>query len=353
MKCFWNGKMRWLSLLLSLVLAVGLIQTNAVAVSAETAYSFSYAYDCQRSPAFPNKGDTFTASSIRNPVKDGTIEGTDASGNWVLTSKGYYTADKKSTLANAGSYFDAVISNIAASYHIQTTQVEVYELTKNGEHIAYGAIFARSTVANVITTFLGDNWNSDGCTYLLSNTSLSGSINVTIDQDLTTNAPPLHTHSWTPVTTGNGTKAAATTISCSGCSEALSVSLTASDATLPGSVFTAKVSTEVASAARAVQSALSVSQTPGYKYSATGSDFAPIDPNQFTPVPGFYQASILVMDGNNTVENLYVTYTVSDPVVTAATGDNRPIESMVMGMAFFCALGIAAFILDSKRKARR
>lgn len=34
MKCFWNGKMRWLSLLLSLVLAVGLIQTNAVAVSA-------------------------------------------------------------------------------------------------------------------------------------------------------------------------------------------------------------------------------------------------------------------------------------------------------------------------------
>ena len=353
MNRFWNRKTRLLSLLLSLVLAVGLIQTNAVTVSAETTYTFSYAYDCQRSPDFPNKGDSFTASSITDPKMTGSSAEAGALGNWVLTSKGYYTADQKNTLAGVGSYFDAVISNIAGSYSIQPTQVEVYELTKNGVHVAYGAIFARSTNVDAITTFLGDNWNSGGCTYLLSDSPLSGSKTVSIDQDLSTNVPPQHTHHWTPVTTGNGTKAAATTISCSGCSETLSVSLTASDVTLPGSVFTAKISTEAASAARAAQSSLSVSQTPGYKYSASGSDFAPIDPNQFTPVPGFYQASILVTDGNDTVENLYVTYTVSDPVVTAATGDNRPIERMVMGMAFFSALGIAAFFLDSKRKARR
>ena len=40
-------KMRMLSLLLSLALAVGLIQANAVTASAAGPFSFRYAYDCQ------------------------------------------------------------------------------------------------------------------------------------------------------------------------------------------------------------------------------------------------------------------------------------------------------------------
>ena len=97
---------------------------------------------------------------------------------------------------------------------------------------------------------------------------------------------------------------------------------------------------------------LTVSE-PGYKYSATGSDYAPIDPNTFPPKAGYYQASVLVTDANqNTVADLAVKYTVSDPAVTAATGDNRPVELMIMGMAFFCAMAAAAFVLDGRRKAR-
>lgn len=362
MKRFLNGKMRMLSLLLSLVLVLGLIQANAVTASAETTYSFSYAYDCQRSPDFPKQGESFTASSITDPVMQGSTAAAGAAGTWVLTSKGYYTADQKNTLAGVGSHFDAVISNIAGSYNIQPTQVEVYELTKNDVHVAYGAIFARSTNVDVITTFLGDNWNSGGCTYLLSDSPLNGSKTVAIDQDLSTNAPPQHTHTWTPATSGNGTKEATTSITCTdpNCGETLTVTLTASDVTLPGNVFTAQISTGTPGisnyALRAVPTlpgGLTISSEPGYKYSATGSDFAPIDPSSFTPAPGFYQASILIKDGNDTVENLYVTYTVSDPVVTAATGDNRPIEMMVMGMAFFCAMAIAAFVLDSKRRGSR
>lgn len=353
MNRFWNRKTRLLSLLLSLVLAVGLIQTNAVTASAETTYSFSYAYDCQRDPAFPKKNGSLRAYSITLPKKGPTFsagEYASSNANWVLTSLGAGAAP-----SGAGTYFNNIIQSVASEYHINTSQVEIFQLTKDGSHVAYGAILARSSA---VTVFVGDNWteNGAGCGYLLSTSEITGdSLTVDIKEDATTlvDPNPSHTHKWTPVTTGNGTKAAATTISCSGCSETLSVSLTASDVTLPGSVFTAKISTEAASAARAAQSSLSVSQTPGYKYSASGSDFAPIDPNQFTPVPGFYQASILVTDGNDTVENLYVTYTASDPVVTAATGDNRPIERMVMGMAFFSALGIAAFFLDSKRKARR
>ena len=354
MKRFLNGKMRMLSLLLSLVLVLGLIQANAVTASAETTYSFSYAYDCQRSPDFPKQGESFTASSITDPVMQGSTAAAGAAGTWVLTSKGYYTADQKNTLAGVGSHFDAVISNIAGSYNIQPTQVEVYELTKNDVHVAYGAIFARSTNVDVITTFLGDNWNSGGCTYLLSDSPLNGSKTVSIDQDLSTNAPPQHTHTWTPATSGNGTKEATTTITCTdpNCGETLTVTLTASDVTLPGNAFSAKITTTQNPVSRAA-SPLTVSETPGYKYSPDGSDFTPIDPGSFTPAPGFYQASILIKDGNDTVENLYVTYTVSDPVVTAATGDNRPIEMMVMGMAFFSVLAIAAFVLDSKRRGSR
>ena len=353
MKRFLDGKMRMLSLLLSLVLAVGLIQVNALTASAETTYSFSYAYDCQRSPDFPKQGESFTASSITDPVMQGSTAAAGAAGTWVLTSKGYYTADQKNTLAGVGSHFDAVISNIAGSYNIQPTQVEVYELTKNDVHVAYGAIFARSTNVDVITTFLGDNWNSGGCTYLLSDSPLNGSKTVSIDQDLSTNAPPQHTHTWTPATSGNGTKKATTTITCDpNCGETLTVTLTASDVTLPGNAFSAKITTTQNPVSRAA-SPLTVSETPGYKYSPDGSNFTEIDPKTFTPAPGFYQASILIKDGNDTVENLYVTYTVSDPVVTAATGDNRPIEMMVMGMAFFCAMAIAAFVLDSKRRGSR
>ena len=57
----WIGTTRALSLLLSLLLAVGLLQAGAVPASADTVYSFTHAYDCQRSPAFPKKGGSLTA----------------------------------------------------------------------------------------------------------------------------------------------------------------------------------------------------------------------------------------------------------------------------------------------------
>ena len=172
--------------------------------------------------------------------------------------------------------------------------------------------------------------------------------NVTVGDNPVT--PPSHVHQWVPATTGNGTKAALTTITCTGCSENLTVSLKASDVTLPGDVFTAQISVSQ-NGARAA-SPLTVSQTPGYKYSASGSGFEPINPSSFTPKQGIYQASILILDGNTQVENLYVTYTVSDPVVTAATGDNRPIEVMLVGLVCFTVMAAIAFVVDGKRRAR-
>ena len=356
MKRFWNGKTRLLSLLLSLVLAVGLLMPticiDAYAVShghitvnptlgATDFYADGSLKSVQITVTFPSNsyGTAYGRIALHNgvPQHDSASRYTDTYNGWPTD----YSRDSTFIAIDAEEEFQWTgnAPNKTWTRTLTFTQGQVSQ----GVYSLY--MWTRCPTAGSSRGVYADAF----LTYVTVGSNGSVSLG---NQPGSTNPQP-HTHHWTPVTTGNGTKAAATTISCSGCSETLSVSLTASDVTLPGSVFTAKISTEAASAARAAQSSLSVSQTPGYKYSASGSDFAPIDPNQFTPVPGFYQASILVTDGNDTVENLYVTYTASDPVVTAATGDNRPIERMVMGMAFFSALGIAAFFLDSKRKARR
>lgn len=268
MKRFLNGKMRMLSLLLSLALAVGLIQANAVTASATTSYTFRYAYDCQRSKPYPKKG------------------GTNA-GTWQLTSKGNYTGNP-ANYPGAYTPLAGIIDNVAGKYGIASTQVEVFELTKLDTtanvytHIAYGALIVQGSG---VAFFIGDTWpaTSGGAGYALSNSVLSGTVPVPVAQDVTEN---VHIHNWTPATSGNGTKQSATVITCSGCGETLTVTLTASDVTLPGDVFTAKLETEAGntSRARSAQLPLTVSDTPGYMAALRGQDVGvPYLPNLPTP----------------------------------------------------------------------
>lgn len=365
----WIGTMRALSLLLSLLLAVGLLQAGAVPASADTVYSFTHAYDCQRDPAFPKTGGSLTASGITLPKKGPTtFAGTYVSeANWVLTSLGANV-----TPSGAGTYFTAIIQSVAAQYGITASQVEIFELTKDGVHIAYGTILARSSG---VTVFVGDNWteNRDGCGYLLSTSAITeSSVTVYIEEDTTSSVPAqTHSHTWQASIDGLGTKAVSAAISCTDpdCDAPMQVdvSLTASDVTLPGNVFDAKLTAETtekpAVALLSTRAAslplpglpegLEISE-PVYKYSATGSGYDPIDPAGFTPKAGYYQASVQILDVKRdvTVADLAVKYTVSDPAVTAATGDNRPIELMILGMAFFCAMAAGAFVLDGRRKVR-
>ena len=365
----WIGTTRALSLLLSLLLAVGLLQAGAVPASADTVYSFTHAYDCQRDPAFPKRGGSLTASGITLPKKGPTtFAGTYVSeANWVLTSLGANV-----TPSGAGTYFTTIIQSVAAQYGITASQVEIFELTKDGVHIAYGTILARSSA---VTVFVGDNWteNRNGCGYLLSTSAITEpSVTVYIEEDTTSSVPAqTHSHTWQASIDGLGTKAVSAAVSCtgSGCNAPMQVdvSLTASDVTLPGNVFDAKLTVEtIENPAEALLSTRAVSQPlprlpeglkisePVYKYSATGSGYDPINPADFTPKAGYYQASVQIRDVNQnvTVADLAVKYTVSDPAVTAATGDNRPIELMILGMAFFCAMAAGAFVLDGRRKVR-
>ena len=89
-----------------------------------------------------------------------------------------------------------------------------------------------------------------------------------------------------------------------------------------------------------------------------------------TPKAGNYQAWVMIknlrgpvyQDGvaalaedSNTksTAELFVHYTAADPAITAQTGDNRPIELMLVCALAFSALAAAAFALDSKRRSQQ
>ena len=382
----WIGTTRALSLLLSLVLAVGLLQVGAVPASADTVYSFTHAYDCQRTSgyAYPKQNDTFDLYSFNYPLIGYEQCGSSNTGSWTLTLIGNYSNERNyyEALAAGGTDYSktsqaltGIVSNVASAYGIAASGVNIYELKNGSTHISFGTVCAKSDVI----FFIGDNWpaGSGGAGYVLSNQELSGTVPVTIKEDINSGVTPsvpaqTHAHQWksSPID-GNGTREASTTISCTDpdCDAPMQVdvSLTASDVTLPGNVFGAKLTVETTEnpavallSTRAVSlplpglpEGLEISE-PVYKYSATGSGYDPIDPAGFTPKAGYYQASVQIRDVNQnvTVADLAVKYTVSDPAVTAATGDNRPIELMILGMAFFCAMAAGAFVLDGRRKVR-
>lgn len=110
-----------------------------------------------------------------------------------------------------------------------------------------------------------------------------------------------------------------------------------------------------------------------YKYKGPGdTEYRVVQPTAANAKAGEYQVGVQISGLPGTVEQegpvamafagnqdnagsagLYVQYTAADPAITAQTGDNRPIELMMAGVAVFSALAAAAFILDSKRKYRQ
>ena len=97
-----------------------------------------------------------------------------------------------------------------------------------------------------------------------------------------------------------------------------------------------------------------------YKYKGPGdTEYRVVQPTAANAKAGEYQVGVRITtpssntSGQNSVYDLYVKYTAVDPAVTAQTGDNRPIELMLVSVLSFSALAAAAFILDSKRKYKQ
>ena len=110
-----------------------------------------------------------------------------------------------------------------------------------------------------------------------------------------------------------------------------------------------------------------------YKYKGPGdSEYSVVAPSAVNAKAGEYQVGVRIENLPGPVESdgpvamafgdnqdgtwyadLYVKYTAADPAITAQTGDNRPIEIMLVSALAFSALAAAAFILDSKRKYKQ
>ena len=142
----------------------------------------------------------------------------------------------------------------------------------------------------------------------------------------------------------------------------VSVSLKADSVTLPKSPFEAAQLVGWKAFTDAIPSAYYNS----FDYKLNGEEVV----DQSSPKAGNYQAGVRIyglpspveysgaaaranMDGNGYSAYLFTQYTAVDPAVTAQTGDNRPIELMLVSVLVFSALAAAAFIADSKRRLQQ
>lgn len=374
MKFFENGHKRLLSMLLSLVLLVSLVPVIGLPASAEdppnppnlictdVEIGSTYSSGCLKSMTISyhfNKAILYTYAPAQGKfaVHNGATQNENhISGNWSNTETIKSKNNTFVAFQQSSEFWWTNGQNDKEKIYSKTVEFADHVIEPNQEYYLYLWTLANNEVY-------------PDCFFAKIKIK-NGELKVVYSQD--EDFPTVHTHQWksSPID-GNGTREASTTISCAGpdCNAPMQVdvSLTASDVTLPGNVFGAKLTVETtenpAVALLSTRAAslplpglpegLKISE-PVYKYSATGSGYDPIDPAGFTPKAGYYQASVQILDVNNNVAvaDLAVKYTVSDPAVTAATGDNRPIELMILGMAFFCAMAAGAFVLDGRRKVR-
>ena len=178
------GRPRALGFLLSLVLALGLfvgLATNARA-DEPTTYSFNYAYDCQRDPAYPTTGGSCTVFSFDKPLISWGTNAEDYSGTWSLTYFGLYKdhSDVSSDRpASVPAQLPFIVAYVKDNYRLASTDnIPIFELKVNGNHAAYGVICAVAENSKVL--YIGDTWRLGGG-YALSTTPFDTDTRPTID----------------------------------------------------------------------------------------------------------------------------------------------------------------------------
>ena len=135
---------------------------------------FTYAYDVQRNPAFPKKGDEIHMSGLSEPyLADGT-EASTSEGDWTLTSIGTYALIKDGE--KDSSKLEGLVSDVASQYSgMDADTIVLHELKNGDEHVAYGVTVAYNQ-EDSMAVFLGDVL-SGGAGYLLTVEAKSGIVN--------------------------------------------------------------------------------------------------------------------------------------------------------------------------------
>ncbi|SDY28832.1 hypothetical protein SAMN02910264_01869 [Ruminococcaceae bacterium YAD3003] len=152
---------------------------HATADAGQDAYTFNYAYDCQRYPAYPSKGGTLHASGFTTPLDSSGSHAEPIYGNWKLVYLGLYSEVKNSI---SSSEIGSVVSDAANAYGMSSNDIPVYELKRDNTHYAYGVLVTLADNKN-IAAFIGDTWGG-GAGYVLSKYELNGSYDFNVNKDL-------------------------------------------------------------------------------------------------------------------------------------------------------------------------
>ena len=158
--------------------------------SNDAKYVFDYAYDCQRSPAYPTKGATVALRGFKTP-----LGASESAGKWELTDCGKYDSSIH-TETNAAT-IASVVSKLSGQYGVSNSDINVFDLQKDGQHICYGVV---ATVFGEGILFIGTT-HSGGAGYYLCNKALSSSDSITDTAigDTTYIPTPGETHTHTMV----------------------------------------------------------------------------------------------------------------------------------------------------------
>lgn len=161
--------------------------TNATPTVAVDQVTFGYAYDVQRSPAYPAKGTKVTLSSLTGPIGSDGKNG-NSEGSWTLTKAGTYKYMVESKKATAN--LKGIVTGISSKYtpKLDEDTIAVYELKNGSNHVAYGVIVAYDYNDNSgYALFQGDTLSGSGAGYYFSTDEkeTSKSYDVTANFDIT------------------------------------------------------------------------------------------------------------------------------------------------------------------------
>ena len=177
--------------------AITLVAPTRIPVDLENAV-FGYAYDVQRSPAYPSKGVSITLSGLKLPYLSTGSQHTTNEGKWTLTNVGAYYALKGTEKDTTG--LQNAVRGAASAYGVSANGIVVHELKDNGNHIAYGVVIMYDKT-NGLAAYVCDTLNN-GAGWLLTMDPQSGSVTGTSTLNTT---DWIVKHNVTVANTENGT----------------------------------------------------------------------------------------------------------------------------------------------------
>ena len=169
---------RTICLLLCLCMALSLLPmaafaTEPAATTAIEEVTFGYAYDVQRSPAFPEQAnDQITVYNPKNPYLANGTQASSSDGTWTLTNAGTFA---ELCAAGKDSYnLTSIVTIVANKFSVDAGSIVVHQLKNGDTHVSYGVVAAYDST-NIQAIFLGDSLGSGGAGYLLSKNAVTAS----------------------------------------------------------------------------------------------------------------------------------------------------------------------------------